>query len=205
MDLASKCNMTVHDNVTVENLSVNGIRSTTLGCARGVFAQNVSSLANQVFIRIEFQIIPGTNNLLIGRDLLQTLALCMEYGFIIDLDREHCIILNAEYEKLRLTGDLSGIGGVNDLTKPVEANMARISDILEFLSEANYIATLDLPKAFWQLKITKEGIDKTSLSIPGMSVSFKRACVGLKNVSPVFQNMEIFDSRGVLLFISMIL
>ncbi|KAL0208229.1 hypothetical protein P9112_010816 [Eukaryota sp. TZLM1-RC] len=372
MDLASKCNMTVNDNKTVEYLSANGIRSTTLGCASGVLALNVGSLATQVFLRIEFQIIPGTNNFLIGRDLLQTLGLRTEHGFNINLDREHRTILNAECEfdnricqpirfieqlsnksdlgndfghstfrheldelgcriclddirdeerlvvllekyrnvfsglphpdgidcqpmtipfygeskvvkrkprrlnpekqrvaeeifnelirndavrqmntrrrernlieiqrnlliqyefnnnsngfavpaksqfsspiclviypdhrKPRLTGDFSGIGGVNDLTKPAEANLPRISDILEFLSKANYITTLDLPKAFWQLKIAEEDIDKTTVSIPGMSISFKRACFGLKNVPAVFQNMmmEIFDSEGVFIYI----
>ncbi|KAL0220064.1 hypothetical protein P9112_005717 [Eukaryota sp. TZLM1-RC] len=98
MNLASKCNMTVNDNKTVEYLSANSIRSTTLGCASGVLALNVGSLAIQVFLRIELQIIPGTNNLLIGRDLLQTLGLRTEHGFNLYLDHEHRTILNAECE-----------------------------------------------------------------------------------------------------------
>ncbi|KAL0222751.1 hypothetical protein P9112_002141 [Eukaryota sp. TZLM1-RC] len=98
MNLASKCNMTVNDNKTVEYLSANGIRSTTLGCASGALALYVASLATQVFLRIEFQIIPGTNNFLIGRDLLQTLGLRTDHGFNINLDREHRTILNAECE-----------------------------------------------------------------------------------------------------------
>ncbi|KAL0206981.1 hypothetical protein P9112_012692 [Eukaryota sp. TZLM1-RC] len=118
-----------------------------------------------------------------------------------------CLVIYPDHRKPRLTGDFSGIGGVNDLTKPVEANLPRISDILEFLSKANYRATLDLPKAFWQLKIAEEDIDKTTVSIPGMSISFKRACFGLKNVPAVFQNMmmEIFDSDGVFIYIDDIL
>ncbi|KAL0218463.1 hypothetical protein P9112_004116 [Eukaryota sp. TZLM1-RC] len=327
MDLASKCNMTVNDNKTVEYLSANGIRSTTLGCASGVLALNVGSLATQVFLRIEFQIIPGTNNFLIGRDLLQTLGLRTEHGFNINLDREHRTILKAEcefdnricqpikfIEQLSNRSDLGNDFGhstfrheldelgcriclddirdnerlvvllekyrnvfsglphpdgidcqpvtilfydeskvvkrkprrlnpekqrvaeeiFNELIRngfavpaksqfssPIclviyldhrkprltgdfsEANLTRISDILEFLSKAHYIATLDLPKAFWQLKIAEEDIDKTDVSIPGMSISFKRACFGLKNVPAVFQNMmmEIFDCEGVLIYI----
>ncbi|KAL0218822.1 hypothetical protein P9112_004475 [Eukaryota sp. TZLM1-RC] len=306
-----------------------------VGCANGVLALIVDSLDTQVFLRIEFQIIPGTNNFLIGRDLLQTLGLRTKHGFNINLDREHRTVLNAECEfdnkicqpirfieqlsnksnlgndfghstfrhdldelgcriclddirdeerlvvlskkykdvfsglptpdgidcqpmtipfydvkrkprrlnpekqpvaeeifnelirnelavpaksqfsspiclviyhdhrKPRLTGDFSGIGGVNDLTKPVEANLLRISDLLEFLGKANYITTLDLPKAFWQLKIAEEDIDKTTVLIPEMSISFKKACFGLKNVPAVFQNMmmEIFDSKGVFIYI----
>ncbi|KAL0215930.1 hypothetical protein P9112_008114 [Eukaryota sp. TZLM1-RC] len=98
MNLASKCNMTVNDNKTVEYLSANGIRSTTLECASGVLALNVGRLATQVILGIELQIIPGTNNFLIGKDLLQTLGLRTEHGFNINLDREHRTILNAECE-----------------------------------------------------------------------------------------------------------
>ncbi|KAL0222900.1 hypothetical protein P9112_002290 [Eukaryota sp. TZLM1-RC] len=114
-----------------------------------------------------------------------------------------CLVIYPDHRKPRLTGDFSSIGGVNDLTKPVAANLPRISDILQFLSKANYKATLDLPKAFWQLKIAEEDIDKTTVSIPGMLISFKRACFGLKNVPAVFQNtmMEIFDSEGVFIYI----
>ncbi|KAL0222808.1 hypothetical protein P9112_002198 [Eukaryota sp. TZLM1-RC] len=283
MNLASKCNMTVNDNKTVEYLSANGIRSTTLGCASGVLALNVGSLATQVFLRIGLQIIPGTNNILIGRDLLQTLGLRTEQCFNINLDLEHrtilnecefdnricqpirfieqlsnksdlgndfghstfrhdldelgcricldnirdeerlvvllekyrnvfiglphpdgidcqpmtipfydkskvvkrkprrlnpekqrvaeeifnelirngfampaksqfsspiCLVIYLDLRKPRLTGDFSGIGGVNDLTKPVEANLPRISDSLEFLSKANYIATLSLMNGY---------------------------------------------------------
>ncbi|KAL0206297.1 hypothetical protein P9112_001604 [Eukaryota sp. TZLM1-RC] len=114
-----------------------------------------------------------------------------------------CLVICPDHRKPRLTGDFSGIGGVNDLTQPVEANLPRISDILEFLSKANYIATLDLLKAFWQLKIAEDDIDKTTVSISGMSISFKRANIGLKNVLAVFQNMmmEIFDSEGAFIYI----
>ncbi|KAL0215311.1 hypothetical protein P9112_007495 [Eukaryota sp. TZLM1-RC] len=67
-------------------------------CKCGILALNVGSLATQMFLRIEFQIIPGTNNFLFGRDLYQTLGLRTEHGFNINLDREHRTILNAECE-----------------------------------------------------------------------------------------------------------
>ncbi|KAL0219605.1 hypothetical protein P9112_005258 [Eukaryota sp. TZLM1-RC] len=98
MDLALKCRMTIDENKTVEYLSANGIPSTTLGSANGVLALNVGSLATQMYLRIEFQIIPGTSNFLIGRDLLQTLGLRTVHGINISLDREHHTILNAECE-----------------------------------------------------------------------------------------------------------
>ncbi|KAL0219751.1 hypothetical protein P9112_005404 [Eukaryota sp. TZLM1-RC] len=103
----------------------------------------------------------------------------------------------------RLTGDYSGKDGVNANTIPVEPNLPRISDVLVFLSQANYIGTLDLPKAFWQLKIAEKDWQKTALSIPGKSIMFKRAAFGLKNVPAVFQNVmaDIFSGDGVFIYI----
>ncbi|KAL0212179.1 hypothetical protein RCL1_005805 [Eukaryota sp. TZLM3-RCL] len=63
--------------------------------------------------------------------------------------------------------------------------------------------TLDLPKAFWQLNVATKDQEKTTLSIPGMSIAFKRACFGLKNVPAIFQNImsSIFDIPGVFIYI----
>ncbi|KAL0246062.1 hypothetical protein GEMRC1_007278 [Eukaryota sp. GEM-RC1] len=101
-----------------------------------------------------------------------------------------------DHRKPRLTGDYSGADGVNAKSVNVEANLPRISDIIEFLSNANFIATLDLPRAFWQLKIRDEDFNKTTLKIPGRAVRFTRAAFGLKNVPAVFQNtmVEIFKN-----------
>ncbi|KAL0231478.1 hypothetical protein GEMRC1_010882 [Eukaryota sp. GEM-RC1] len=103
------------------------------------------------------------------------------------------VVYNDHKKKPRLTGDF----------QPVKPNLPRICDVLEFLSKANFIGTLDLPKAFWQLKVAEEDVEKTSVSIPGTSISFKRACFGLKNVPAIFQNimMEIFDVEGVFIYI----
>ncbi|KAL0207295.1 hypothetical protein P9112_011923 [Eukaryota sp. TZLM1-RC] len=99
------------------------------------------------------------------------------------------LVVYPDHRKPRLTGDFSGPNGVNANTIPIAPNLPKISDVLEFLSQANYIGTLDLPKAFWQLKINEGDIEKTTLSIPGHSISFNRACFGLKNVPAVFQNV----------------
>ncbi|KAL0211214.1 hypothetical protein P9112_009512 [Eukaryota sp. TZLM1-RC] len=113
------------------------------------------------------------------------------------------LVIYPDGKKPRLTGDFSGKDGVNAHTISVEPNLPRISDILEFLSRANYIATLDLPKAFWQMNVADKDIEKTSISIPGRSIMFKRACFGLKNIPAVFQNvmMEIFQIDGVFIYI----
>ncbi|KAL0208008.1 hypothetical protein P9112_010595 [Eukaryota sp. TZLM1-RC] len=127
----------------------------------------------------------------------------VESGFAVPSNHEFsspiCLVVYPDHRKPRITGDYSGKDGVNANTVPVEPNLPRISDVLVFLSEANFIGTLDLPKAFWQLKIAEKDWEKTALSIPGKSIMFKRAAFGLKNVPAVFQNVmaEIFSRDGV--------
>ncbi|KAL0215489.1 hypothetical protein P9112_007673 [Eukaryota sp. TZLM1-RC] len=131
----------------------------------------------------------------------------VESGFAVPSNHEFsspvCLVVYPDHRKPRLTGDYSGKDGVNANTIPVEPNLPRISDVLVFLSEANFIGTLDLPKAFWQLKIAEKDWEKTALSIPGKSIMFKRAAFGLKNVPAVFQNVmaDIFSGDGVFIYI----
>ncbi|KAL0226870.1 hypothetical protein P9112_014194 [Eukaryota sp. TZLM1-RC] len=70
----------------------------------------------------------------------------------------------------RLTGDYSGAGGINDLTVPVPAELPKISDVCEFLSDSKYITTLDLPKAFWQLHLHPDDQEKLAIAIPGRKI-----------------------------------
>ncbi|KAL0215548.1 hypothetical protein P9112_007732 [Eukaryota sp. TZLM1-RC] len=111
------------------------------------------------------------------------------------------LVIYPDDKKPRLTGDFSGKDGVNAHTIS-EPNLPRISDILQFLSSANYIVTLDLPKAFWQMNVAEKDIEKTSISIPGRLIMFKRACFELKNIPAVSQNvmMEIFQIDGVFIY-----
>ncbi|KAL0212620.1 hypothetical protein RCL1_006246 [Eukaryota sp. TZLM3-RCL] len=114
------------------------------------------------------------------------------------------LVTYSDHRKPRLTCDFSGKTGVNTNTKSVDPNIPRTSDILEFLSEANYIATLALPKAFWQLNVAPQDQPKTTLVIPGKAFSFRRACFGLKNVPAIFQNVmsDTFAMPGVFVYIN---
>ncbi|KAL0209474.1 hypothetical protein RCL1_008312 [Eukaryota sp. TZLM3-RCL] len=322
-DLASTCHMQTYPD-SIRYVSANNVTSSSLGSAQGVLSFQLGSIANQVRLNHRLPIIPGSETLLIGIDILSELGLLNEDGFSIKLDKEHSVILLSEAEfdnritmadesssaivtqfssiltdsgctillddepktdslvkllhdfqevfsslphadgidcppmeinfhnpsaivniparrlnpeklkiaegifkdlvtagfayftedskfsspvvlvtypdhrKPRLTGDFSGSNGVNANTIPVDPNLPRISDVLEFLSSANYIATLDLPKAFWQLNVALKDQEKTTLSIPGMSIAFRRACFGLKNVPAIFQNImsQIFNIPG---------
>ncbi|KAL0218168.1 hypothetical protein RCL1_009016 [Eukaryota sp. TZLM3-RCL] len=327
-DLASSCHMQTYPD-SIRYVSANNVTSSSLGSAQGVLSFQLGSIANQVRLNHRLPIIPGSETLLIGIDILSELGLLNEDSFSIKLDKEHSVILLSEAEfdnritmadesssatvtqfssiltdsgctillddepktdslvkllrdfqevfsslphadgidcppmeinfhnpsaivniparrlnpeklkiaegifkdlvtagfayftedskfsspvvlvtypdhrKPRLTGDFSGSNGVNANTIPVDPNLPRISDVLEFLSSANYIATLDLPKAFWQLNVALKDQEKTTLSIPGMSIAFRRACFGLKNVPAIFQNImsQIFNIPGVFIYI----
>ncbi|KAL0210389.1 hypothetical protein RCL1_004825 [Eukaryota sp. TZLM3-RCL] len=113
------------------------------------------------------------------------------------------LVTYPDHRKPRLTGDFSGSNGVNANTILVAPNLRRISDVLGLLSSVDYIATLNLPKAFWQLNVAIKDQEKTTLSIPGMSITFRRACSGLKNVPAILQNImsSIFCIPGVFIYI----
>ncbi|KAL0236163.1 hypothetical protein GEMRC1_002745 [Eukaryota sp. GEM-RC1] len=329
-DLAMKCNMTpVNENVRFT--SANNVESRSLGSAQGILTVDTSSIAYLTHVDKTLPIIPGSNKLLLGIDLMKQLGLLIEDGLVIRIDkailatvndasefdsriiqppRSHSIdnivdfnkhvfdsgctikldddnraksllsllqefssifstaphkdgidcppmaidfdneestvrrkprrlnpmkqriaeeifdelvrqdfaelttpngqfsspvvlVVYPDQRKPRLTGDFSGSYGINALTRVVEPNLPKIINILEFLSEANFIATLDLPKAFWQLNLAEKDRDKTTRVIPGKAIRFKRACYGLKNVPVIFQNLmyEIFDHEGIFIYI----
>ncbi|KAL0209941.1 hypothetical protein P9112_010025 [Eukaryota sp. TZLM1-RC] len=102
----------------------------------------------------------------------------------------------------RLTGDYSGADGVNELSVSVPADLPRISDVCQFLSGSHYIATLDLPKAFWQLNWHPDDQEKSAIAIPGRKIKYTRAAFGLKNVPAIFQNLmkKVFKSDGVFIY-----
>ncbi|KAL0251458.1 hypothetical protein GEMRC1_000671 [Eukaryota sp. GEM-RC1] len=99
--------------------------------------------------------------------------------------------------------NFSGKNGINDLSLTLEANLPKIADILPVLSKAKYIATLDLPKAFWQVKLHPDDVKKASLSLPGRSISFTRTAFGLKNVPAFFQNLMVsfFADEDIFIYI----
>ncbi|KAL0235477.1 hypothetical protein GEMRC1_003048 [Eukaryota sp. GEM-RC1] len=103
----------------------------------------------------------------------------------------------------RLTCDFSGKNGINDLSLTLDADLPKIADMLPVLSKAKYIATLDLPKALWQVKLHPDDVKKASLSIPGRSISFTRAAFALKNVPAFFQNLMVsfFADEDIFIYI----
>ncbi|KAL0225553.1 hypothetical protein RCL1_003465 [Eukaryota sp. TZLM3-RCL] len=289
-DLAMSCSMGFVTD-SIEYLSANNVTTSSLGSTQGVLTFRLGNIANLVRVSHSLPVIPGSNILLIGTDILTSLGLLNENGVFIKLNREHSVILQDEakfdhlipittadeltpdqisadfstklaesdceitlddptkqtrlikvlesfsevfqfkphpdgidcppmeivfhsedvvvkmkprnlnpnklriardiftdlvnsgfayftkdskfgspivlvtypdHRKPRLTGDFSGATGVNANTKTVVPNLPKISDILEFLSSAQFIGTLDLPKAFWQLNVATKDQEKTT-------------------------------------------
>ncbi|KAL0209414.1 hypothetical protein RCL1_007782 [Eukaryota sp. TZLM3-RCL] len=98
------------------------------------------------------------------------------------------VLIEYATKKPRLTGDYSGVDGINQNTKPVPANLPKLSEINGLLSSASFIATVDLPRAFYQLMVNPKDVPKTAVGIPGRSIEFLRASFGLRNVPAIFQN-----------------
>ncbi|KAL0206391.1 hypothetical protein P9112_001698 [Eukaryota sp. TZLM1-RC] len=212
-----------------ENISykiADGTISQSLGSAFGALSIRLGSVTQIVHVKHKFSIIPGHETILIGADLLSHLGLINSRSLYIRMDDACRTILLPEAEfdhrisqasevvnvptlvypdqrKPRCTGDYSDKNGTNANIIPVEPNLPRISDVLVFLSQANYISLLDLPKVFWQLKTAEKDWPKTARSIPGNSIMFKRAAFGLRNVSDVFQNVmaDIFSGDEILIYI----
>ncbi|KAL0213059.1 hypothetical protein RCL1_006685 [Eukaryota sp. TZLM3-RCL] len=105
------------------------------------------------------------------------------------------LVTYPDHRKPRLTGDFSGSNGVNSHTIPVDPNLPRISDVFGIPILGELYRHLGSPKAFWQLNVATKDQKKTTLSIPGMSIAFKRACFGLKNVPAIFQKHHVVDIR----------
>ncbi|KAL0243273.1 hypothetical protein GEMRC1_005834 [Eukaryota sp. GEM-RC1] len=87
-----------------------------------------------------------------------------------------CLVTYAD-KAPRLTGDFSGKNGINDLSLTLDAELPKIAGQI-VLSTARYIATLDLPKAFWQVKLHPDDVKKAQWSCSIVSV---RSFVGSIN------------------------
>ncbi|KAL0215595.1 hypothetical protein P9112_007779 [Eukaryota sp. TZLM1-RC] len=97
-DLTEQCHMSINSKDTIKFLPADNVSTKSLGIATGILSFNVGSIAQQVHYKHTLPIIPGSNKLLIGTDMLKALGLQTDDGFFIRLDKEHRILLNAELE-----------------------------------------------------------------------------------------------------------
>ncbi|KAL0222280.1 hypothetical protein RCL1_002134 [Eukaryota sp. TZLM3-RCL] len=72
------------------------------------------------------------------------------------------VLVEKEGKEARLTGDYSEL---NKVTQVLPADIPHLSELPKFLSNKNFIAVFDFPRAFWQIKVKEDDIPKTAISI----------------------------------------
>ena len=74
----------------------------------------------------------------------------------------------------------------------------RIDDLIDRVGNANYITTLDLTKAYWQVPVAVKDQPKTAFTTPQGLFQFTRMPFGLKGAPATFQCMidKILDGLG---------
>lgn len=79
---------------------------------------------------------------------------------------------------------------LNSITKKDAYSLPYISEILDNLSDAKYLSSLDLSKSFWQILIKEEDRQKTAFYIPTRGTyQFKSMAFGLTNAPATQQRL----------------
>ncbi|KAL0225520.1 hypothetical protein RCL1_003432 [Eukaryota sp. TZLM3-RCL] len=193
-DLAMSCSMEFVTD-SVEYLSANNVTTSSLGSARGVLTFRLGNIANLVRVSHSLPVIPGSNILLIGTDILTSLGLLNEDGVFIKLNREHSVILQDEAKFDHLI----------PITTADELSPDQISaDFLTKLAESDCEITLDDPikqtrlikvlesfSEVFQSKPHPDGIDCPPMEIPFHSEGCRR-----EDETPESQSQQTPDCQG---------
>lgn len=78
---------------------------------------------------------------------------------------------------------------LNSYTKADAYPMPRVDELIDRVSGANYITTLDLTKGYWQVPVAKKDREKTAFTTPHGLFQFRRMPFGLQGAPATFQRM----------------
>lgn len=95
---------------------------------------------------------------------------------------------------LRVCGDYRRL---NSVTKPDRYPIPRIKDFTYQLAGKQVFSTIDLNRAYAQLPVREEDIEKTAIITPFGLYEFPRMCPGLKNAGQTFQRFIHEVLRGL--------
>lgn len=95
---------------------------------------------------------------------------------------------------LRVCGDYRKL---NSITKPDRYPIPRLRDFTHQLSGKKMFSTLDLNRAYQQLKVHEKDIEKTAIITPFGLFEFMRMCPGLRNAGQTFQRFIHQVLRGL--------
>ena len=78
---------------------------------------------------------------------------------------------------------------LNAMSKIDPYPMPRVDDLIDRVSSANFISTLDLTKGYWQVPVANSDRHKTAFTTPYSLFQFKRMPFGLRGAPATFQRM----------------
>lgn len=94
------------------------------------------------------------------------------------------VVVPKKNGELRVCGDYRRL---NAVTKPDRYPVPRLKDFTYLLAGKKVFSTIDLNRAYQQLPVLNEHIDKTAIITPFGLFEFPRMCPGLKNAGQTFQ------------------
>lgn len=95
---------------------------------------------------------------------------------------------------LRVCGDYRRL---NAITKPDRYPIPRVKDFTYQLAGKKFFSTIDLNRAYQQIKIADTDVEKTAIITPFGLYEFPRMCPGLKNAGQTFQRFIHEVLRGL--------
>ena len=105
------------------------------------------------------------------------------------------VVVRKKDSSLRLCVDFRRL---NVLSKMDAYPMPRVDDLIDRVSSAPFITTLDLTKGYWQVPVAEADREKTAFTTPLGLFQFTRMPFGLKGAPATFQRMvdRILDGLG---------
>ncbi|KAL0219842.1 hypothetical protein P9112_005495 [Eukaryota sp. TZLM1-RC] len=170
-DLAEQCHMSINSKDTIKFLLANNVSTKSLGSATGILSFNVGSIAQQVHYKHTLPIIPGSNKLLIGTDMLKALRLQTDDGLFIKLDKEHRTLLNAEseFDSRIAQHSIGNLDNQSPSPSDFEEQLARSGCEINLDDSNNKLKLTSLLRLFSDVfseTANRKGIDCNPLTIP---------------------------------------
>jgi transposase InsO family protein len=86
---------------------------------------------------------------------------------------------------------------INSITNKDSYSLPRISETVDALSGAKFFTTIDIDRAFWQVRVAEEDKEKTAFVMDGKLFEFNVMPFGSMNASSTFQRLMDRVLRGL--------
>jgi hypothetical protein len=86
---------------------------------------------------------------------------------------------------------------INNITNKESYSLPRICETVDALSGAKFFTTIDIDRAFWQVRVAEEDKEKTAFVMDGELLQFNVMPFGSMNASSTFQRLMDRVLRGL--------